>query len=148
MAPCRFIPRRTAFGQNVIVVDASVLVVALADDGADGHRARRRLGVETLAAPEVVDLEVISVLRRHVAARLITTRRASQAISDLADLPLQRSSHRPLIDRIWQLRHVATPYDAAYVSLAEALNVTLVTADRRLAGTPGVKCTVEVLSGA
>lgn len=129
----------------MIVVDASVLAVALADDGEDGYRARERLTGETLAAPELLDLEVISVLRRHVAVRVVTARRAAQAISDLADLPVQRSSHRPLIGRIWQLRHVATPYDAAYISLAEALRAVLVTADRRLAGAPGVKCNVEVL---
>jgi predicted nucleic acid-binding protein len=130
----------------VIVVDASVLAVALADDGRDGDRARDRLAADTLAAPELVDLEVISVLRRQVAAGRLWARRAAQAITDLADLPIQRLSHRPLIDRIWQLRHVATPYDAAYVSLAEALAAVLVTADGRLARAPGLKCAIEVLS--
>jgi hypothetical protein len=59
------------FGQNVIVVDASVLAVALGDDGTDGERARERLASETLVAPELVDLEVVSVWRRHVAAKLM-----------------------------------------------------------------------------
>ena len=58
------------FGQNVIVVDASVLAVALGDDGAVGQQARERLADETLVAPKLVDLEVISVWRRHVAAKL------------------------------------------------------------------------------
>ncbi|MGH3555497.1 MAG: type II toxin-antitoxin system VapC family toxin [Mycobacterium sp.] len=130
----------------MIVVDASVLAVALGDDGPDGERARQRLAVETLAAPELVDLEVMSVFRRHVAARLMSARRATEAVSDLADLPLRRSPHRGLVRRIWQLRHVVTPYDAAYISLAEALGAVLVTADRRLARASGVKCRVEVLS--
>ena len=42
----------------MIVVDASVLAVALGDDGTDGGRARDRLAGETLAAPELIDLEV------------------------------------------------------------------------------------------
>jgi predicted nucleic acid-binding protein len=132
----------------VIVVDASVLAVALGDDGTDGRRARERLTDETLAAPELIDLEVASVWRHHVAARLMTARRADAAVSDLEDLPLRRSSHRPLLGRIWALRHVVTPYDAAYVALAEALDVVLVTADARLARAPGIRCDIETIVGA
>jgi predicted nucleic acid-binding protein len=131
----------------VIVVDASVLAVALGDDGTDGRRARRRLADETLAAPELIDLEVVSVWRRHVAGKLMTARRASAAVSDLRDLPLRRSSHRPLLERIWELRHSVTPYDAAYVALAEVLKVGLVTADARLARAPVVRCEIEVIAG-
>ncbi|AGB21284.1 putative nucleic acid-binding protein, contains PIN domain [Mycobacterium sp. JS623] len=131
----------------MIVVDASVVAVALGDDGADGEQARVRLLDEALAAPEIVDLEATSVWRRHVAAKLMTARRAALAVSDLRNLPLQRSPHRPLLDRIWQLRRGVTPYDAAYVALAEALDVALVTADARLAHAPGIRCEVEVITG-
>jgi predicted nucleic acid-binding protein len=130
----------------VIVVDASVLAVALGDDGADGRRARERLADETLAAPELIDLEVASVWRRHVAARLMTARRAAAAVADLEELPLGRSSHRPLLRRIWELRRGVTPYDAAYVALAEVLNVVLVTADGRLARAAGVRCEIEAIA--
>jgi predicted nucleic acid-binding protein len=136
------------FGQNVIVVDASVLAVALGDDGRDGQTARERLADETLVAPELVDLEVVSVWRRHVAAKLMPARRAASAVSDLAELPLRRSSHQPMLNRIWELRHVATPYDAAYIALAEALNVVLVTADARLSRASGVRCEIEAVGGA
>jgi hypothetical protein len=64
----------------VIVVDASVLAVALGDDGADGERARVRLTGEVFDAPELVDIEAVSVWRRHVAAKLMTARRATFAI--------------------------------------------------------------------
>lgn len=131
----------------MIVVDASVLAVALGDDGADGLRARGRLTAETLASPELIDPEVVSVWRRHVAAYLMTARRAREAVSDLEDLPLRRCSHRPLLSRMWALRHVVTPYEAAYVALAEVLELTLVTADTRLARAPGVRCEIEVLRG-
>ena len=130
----------------MIVVDASVLVVALGDDGADGRRARERLVDEVISAPELIDLEVASAWRRHVAARLMTARRADTAMSDLEDLPLRRSSHRPLLGRIWALRHAVTPYDAAYIALAEVLDVVLLTADERLARAPGVMCEIETIT--
>jgi hypothetical protein len=54
--------------------------VALGDDGADGERARVRLTGEVFDAPELVDIEAVSVWRRHVAAKLMTARRATFAI--------------------------------------------------------------------
>ncbi len=83
--------------------------------------------------------------RRHVAARLMPAPRAAEALADLADLPLQRASHRPLLARIWELRNNVTTYDAAYVALAEVLDAVLVTGDGRLAGAPGLRCVIEVL---
>jgi predicted nucleic acid-binding protein len=129
----------------VIVVDASVLVVGLTDDGLDGAMARRRLRGEELAAPELIDLEVLSALRRHHARRLIDTRRAQLALTDLHDLPIHRAAHRPLLRRCWELRENVTPYDAAYVALAEAMETALVTMDLRLADAPGLQCPVEVI---
>lgn len=140
--------RRATFGPNVIVVDASVLAVALSDAGSDGQRARDRLGGETLAAPELIDLEVVSVWRRHASAKLMTAKRADAAVADLKDLPLRRAPHTPLLGRIWELHHAVTPYDAAYIALAELLDVVLVTADARLARAPRIRCQVEVMPGA
>lgn len=130
---------------TVLVVDASVLAVALADDGSEGSRARDRLRGEELAAPELVDLEVASVLRRQRAAGKLDDRRARLALTDLADLPMRRAPHLPLLARCWELRDNLTVYDAAYVALAEALGAHLVTADRRIADAPGVSCPVDVL---
>ena len=81
----------------MLVVDASVLAVALADDGPDGAVARTRLHGETLAAPEVVDLEVTSVLCRQNRAGLLDARRAQLAMGDLAALPMRRAPHMPLL---------------------------------------------------
>jgi len=131
----------------VIVVDASVVATALLDDHADGAAARSRLSGTDPAAPELLDLEVLSVIRRLVAAGQVTPTRAAQAVADLADLPIHRASHRPLLHRCWQLRENLTPYDAAYVALAEALVATLVTSDARLARAPGPTCEIEVLTG-
>ena len=129
----------------MLVVDASVLAVALADDGPDGDVARTRLRSETLAAPELVDLEVTSVLRRQNRAGLLDARRAQLAMGDLAALPMRRAPHVPLLARCWELRQNLTAYDGAYVALAEALDATLLTGDRRLARAAGPTCNIEVL---
>jgi predicted nucleic acid-binding protein len=129
----------------VIVVDASVLAPALADDGEDGDQVRGRLRGERLAAPELVDLEVVSTLRRAARSGRLDERRSAQALADLSVLPLRRVSHLRLLPRVWELRDNLTAYDAAYVALAEALNASLLTADEPLARAPGVRCAVEVL---
>jgi predicted nucleic acid-binding protein len=129
----------------VIVVDASVLAPALADDGVDGDGVRARLRGEQLTAPELVDLEVVSTLRRAARAGRLDDRRSGQALTDLAALPLRRVPHMPLLARIWELRDNLTAYDAAYVALAEALDALLLTADGPLERAPGVRCEVEVL---
>lgn len=125
----------------MIVIDASVLATALGDDGGDGDRMRHALAGQELAAPEIIDLEVASVWRRT----LTDDRRAALALSDLEDLPLARAPHLPLLPRCWELRHNLTPYDAAYVALAEALGSELLTADRRLARAPGLVCRIKVV---
>jgi predicted nucleic acid-binding protein len=129
----------------VIVVDASVLAPALADDDTDGDRARERLRGKRLVAPELVDLEVVSVLRRAARAGQLEERRSAQALADLATLPLRRVSHLPLLPRVWQLRDNLTTYDAAYVALAEVLGVLLLTADGPLKRAAGIRCEIEVL---
>lgn len=130
----------------MIVVDASVLAPALGDDGDDGELARQRLSGEILVAPELIDLEVSSVLRRLSLEGRMPLRRAELAISDLVALPLRRVPHRSLLPRCWSLRDNLTIYDASYVALAEQLGTVLLTADVRLSTAPGLRCTVEVMT--
>ncbi|MDQ3344098.1 MAG: type II toxin-antitoxin system VapC family toxin [Actinomycetota bacterium] len=130
----------------MLVVDASVLAPALGDDTADGDAARGRLRGQTLVAPELIDLEVASVLRGQLLARSLDERRAELALADLGELPLRRVGHRRLLRRCWELRENLTVYDAAYVAVAELLNLVLVTGDARLSQAPGLRCQVEVLS--
>ncbi len=129
----------------MIVVDASALATALADDGADGGLVRARLQAQVLAAPELIDLEITSVLRRLVLRGQLHHARADQALSDLAALPMQRAPHLPLLARCWSLRDNLSVYDASYVALAEALSIRLLTADAKLSKAPGLRCVVEVL---
>ena len=130
----------------MIVTDASVLVPALADDGPAGSRVRDRLRNEELAAPQILDIEFVSVLRRLVRVRQLSTGRALQALHELRASSLHRQSHRPLLGRIWELRDNLSAYDAAYLALAESLGATLLTADAGLARAPGIRCDVEVLT--
>lgn len=128
----------------MIVTDASFLVIALADDGADGARARERLRGEELAAPHLVDIEVTSVLRRSVLKGGVTGQRASQALQDLADLRVERVPHLTLLQRVWELRANYTSYDACYVALAELFHAPLLTFDAKMAAAPGARCDFEV----
>ena len=131
--------------RTVTVIDASILgPLAVADDP-DGRRYRARLGERRLSAPDFAPVEAVSMLRRVVRRGEISVARASRAVADLAALPIVLFPSAPFLNRIWELRDNLTPYDAAYVALAEALDVPLLTADARLAGAGGIRCAVEVL---
>jgi predicted nucleic acid-binding protein len=106
----------------LIVVDASVLANVVGDDGDDGAAARGRMRSEAaLAAPDLIDIETLAVLRKRWLAGSLTETRFQDAINDLRALALDRYPALPLIGRIAELRANVTAYDAAYVALAEAL---------------------------
>lgn len=130
----------------MIVLDASAVVELLLATPT-GRRVAERLRSPTLSlhAPELIDVEVAQVVRRYVLAGTLAEERGRLALQHLAELDLARYSHRDLLPRIWALRSNLTAYDAAYVSLAEVLDATLVTTDRRLAAAPGLAAAVEVL---
>ena len=97
------------------------------------------------AAPDHLTIEVASALRGRVAGGRLTPTRATEALNDLAGAPVARYDTRRLLARIWEQRDNLTTYDAGYVALAEALDCPLLTADRRLARTPGIRCEVETV---
>jgi predicted nucleic acid-binding protein len=130
----------------LIITDASFLVMAIADDGGDGARARARLRGEELAAPHLMDVEVTSVLRRSVQAGNVTKQRARQALEDLTDLDIERVAHTTLLPRVWELRDNYTPYDACYIALAELFRAPLLTYDAKMAGGSGARCAFEVFT--
>ena len=66
-------------------------------------------------------------------------------MGDLADLPITRFDHEPLLERVWALKDNLTAYDATYVALAEALDAPLITRDKKLAAAPGHQATIEVV---
>lgn len=129
----------------MLVVDASVLAPVVADSGGDGMRFRARLRGETIIGPDLLRIEVTSVLRRQASLGQLTPRQAGAALRDLLDVPITVYPTAPLLHRVWELRENVTSYDGCYVALAEAVDSPLVTADRRLTGAPGLRCTVELL---
>jgi predicted nucleic acid-binding protein len=121
-----------------MVLDASAAFDYLLEDGPSGDWVRDVVKDEAeLAAPHVIDLELVSVLRRRVLRKELKPSRARDALLDFSALALVRYPMTAFLPRIWGLRSSLTPYDAAYVVLSEALAATLVTTDRRLARSPG-----------
>ena len=127
----------------MIVVDASVLVGAVL--GTQAAVVDRLSREPALHAPELLPLEVASALRRFVLAGQVGERVARTALGMVAELPLTLYPHVVLLSRIWELRANLTVYDAAYVALAEALEVPLITSDARLSQAPGIRCSVELV---
>ena len=121
----------------MIVVDASVLTDFLLGRPPTLEALQAELAGnehEPLHAPELIEPETLNALRRLAAAGSVTDRRASEAAADLAATRLLRYPHAPLRERVWELRHNLTAYDATYLALAEAADdPVLLTADRGLA---------------
>ncbi len=132
----------------MIVLDASVLANVVGDDHSAGTIARDRLQtVGAASAPDLVDVETVSVLRRRWLQGDLTDERFRSAIDDLLALPITRFPTGALMPRAFELRANVTAYDACYVALAEALECTLVTSDQRLANAPTINCSTEILRG-
>ena len=79
--------------------------------------------------------------------RALNAAEATAAIGVLHALDLQRHSHEPLLDRVWELRDNMSAYDAVYVALAEALDARLLTCDGRLVRAPGGRARIELVQG-
>ena len=125
-----------------LVVDASAAVEYLLQTRI-GLRVAGVLEGARLAAPELIDAEVLSVLRREVLAGRLKETRAGEAVADLRDWGVERVVHRPLLAEAWSLRGPVTAYDALYVALARARRVALVTADGPLSRAPGIGVAVQ-----
>jgi predicted nucleic acid-binding protein len=133
----------------MLVVDASAVgELLLGRPAGDSVAARLREHAFDLHAPELLDVEVLSALRRVVAAGDASPKRADEAVVDLLDMPIERYTHYALIPRVWDLRENFSAYDAAYIALAEVIaddGAPLLTADARLARAAGTHTSVRVL---
>jgi len=126
-----------------LVVDASVLVDALAGPTAHGEAARAILRGARLAGPEHLRVEVFHALRGLVRRGQLEPDVGRRAVERLGRLPLSTVPTADLLERMWDLRDNLTGYDAGYVAAAEHLDVDLITRDRALHAAPGVTCTVR-----
>lgn len=129
----------------MIVVDASVLVDLLIGRPGAALIGDALLQRRPWHAPHLLDVEVCQALRRLALRRMIGADRAAVAVIDLQQTDITRHTHAPFLNRIWELRNEIAAYDAAYVALAEALAVPLVTRDARLARSSNHAATIELV---
>lgn len=122
------------------MVDSSVLVAALIDTGPEGRWAEEILARGALHAPELARVEAMNILRRLERARRISSVEANASVGDLLELQIELFPFADFADRVWELRHTVTSYDAWYIALAEALKLPLATIDRRLSRAEGPVC--------
>jgi predicted nucleic acid-binding protein len=129
----------------MIVLDASAAVELLGDTQAGKKIAGRLSNERVLHAPHVLDLEVASAFRRQSTLGAIDAERIARALALHRQLRIMRHPHYPYLDRIWDLRHNFSAYDACYIALAEALGATLLTRDKALASARLRPGNVEVI---
>jgi predicted nucleic acid-binding protein len=127
---------------QAVVCDASAVVALLLDSGDDGRWATAALSEADLAAPTLLRFEAANVIRRHELGAIVSSDQAAQAHADLLDLEIEQWPYQILAGRAWELRRNLSSYDASYVALAELIDATLVTLDKRLTGAPDVRCAI------
>ena len=120
-----------------IVVDASIAVEYLLRT-AVGREAAGILADAVLLSPELLDVEVVSVVRRAVLRGKLDEERAVIALEDLIAWPVDRIPHKRLVRQAWQLRQNVSAYDAFYVAAARLHEATLLTADGPLCRAPNL----------
>ena len=123
-----------------LVLDASAVVAALVESRPEGVWAETAIIGQDLAGPEFVLAETTNILRRMELAGDISPAAANRSRLRLLRLNLRPFGFAPFADRIWELRHNLTSYDAWYVALAEWLDCPLVTLDLRLSRASGPRC--------
>jgi predicted nucleic acid-binding protein len=127
----------------VVVSDSSAIVALLLDSGPDGQWVESALRGAELVAPALYAFECSNILRRHELAGSVSSDQAAQAHADLLELPIEEWPYELVAPRVWELRHNLSGYDASYVAVAELTGATLVTLDRRIGRSPGLRCQVS-----
>lgn len=141
-----------------LVVDASIVLPLIGFDTPEAAELRDWVdqlldGDSAHIIRNLTPLEVTSALRRLEAGGEIDPDHATTVQRRIFGWPFVREEiTQPLLERVWELRHNFTPYDAAYIAATEALQaqhmeeVALVTADRKIAGAPPATLPVRVIT--
>ena len=124
------------------VVDASVAVEILLRTPT-GDQAWTMIETGEVCCPDLLDAEVLSVLRKLALTKVISARRAEEALDDLADWEMERLSTSSLVKSAWRYRHNLSSYDAIYVAAARRVGATVITADGPLSRAPGVDVSIH-----
>jgi predicted nucleic acid-binding protein len=132
--------------QADVVVDASVVVLALTGATDEAKAVRKRITETTCHAPHLLDAEVGHVLRRLARVEAITEEEAATALAAVPHLVDHRYPHTGRLSRLaWELRHTVTFYDGLYIALATALEVPLLTCDEKLTKASSSTCEFELI---
>jgi predicted nucleic acid-binding protein len=132
---------------TLAVVDASVLAAFYASDDPRRDAVAHRLGAgDALFAPAHLDADVVSAMRGMARVSPVLDRAGPRFIAHLAGFPIRRMPLAPLLERMWALRSTITPYDAAYVALAERLRGPLITCDTKLSTATDSRCSFDVIA--
>ena len=127
-----------------MVLDASAVVEVLTGARPDPALLDRIEGADALYAPHLIDAEAVHALRGLARGGVIGEDAAAEARRGLQNLGIIRYPHTGLVERVWELRHSFTAYDALYVALAETLEVPLVTADAKLTRGSGHQAEIDL----
>ncbi len=124
------------------VLDASAAVEFLLRSRL-GLAVERALGSARVLAPELLDAEVLAVVRRLALAGQLPVDRAEEVLEDLGAWDLERVPNRGLLAAAWELRHNVSAYDALYVAAAALHGAELLTADGPLARVTSLRVVVH-----
>jgi predicted nucleic acid-binding protein len=129
---------------SLAVVDASALTAYYAADDPRRDAVAARLAAgDALFAPAHLDAEVVSALRGMSLHNATLREAVPAALRHLAGFPIRRMPLAPLLERMWELRENLTPYDAAYIALAERLPGPVITCDGKMTTATGPRCTFD-----
>ena len=132
---------------SLAVIDASILTAFYAaDDPRRDAVSARLVAGDALFAPAHVDAEVVSALRGIARRNPVVRTAVPGALRHLAGFPIRRMPLAPMLQRMWELQDNITPYDAAYVALAERLDGPLITCDGKLTAVKGARCTFDLVT--
>lgn len=127
---------------NAVVVDASAAVEYLLRTRV-GQQIATLLDHAHVVAPALLDVEVLSVLRRTVLHKKLDGRRARVALDDLIAWHVDRVAHPALLYEAWRRRLNVSAYDAVYVAAAYLYDLPLITADGPLSRAPAPGIVVQ-----
>ena len=119
----------------MIVVDAGAWALALTSSDRVGERAREALSIDPhWTMPAHGPIETLRTIRRLESASHITSEGAFKALEAMCQTKLDIVLPEPwMLEAIWEVRRNVSPYNAAYLVIAQQAHCSLVTLDKRLA---------------
>ncbi|MFE6508660.1 type II toxin-antitoxin system VapC family toxin [Nocardioides sp. NPDC057767] len=133
----------------MIVPDASAVALLFSDPDTD---PRVNAATKILAddpewiVPEIWRTEVLSVFRGLSLGGKLTPNDGDRALHWLQAITVITAPTGPCLTRMWELRSNLSTYDAGYVAVAESHDLTLVTADVRIAKAAVARCPVRTIN--